>query len=261
MCSGLANTSLAVYNLANAGAIGVFVLRTYAIYGKNLPILIGLGSLWAIRVLLTYIWAYLKTTYISVPESVPAAFLGTCSSVQPLFDQQLNIAESALALLFDTSVLVLTIWRTFRIARDSMKTGISDSLSVVVIRDGLLYYLCSEILIVAGICVEFIPSTTLYLVSIVGSFQNVLSAILINHLILNLRRIANDNDSQQGSVSQAVFAMDKVLGNIGAPLHDGYDDLVFHDEEVETFQGEDIQKGKATRNHDEDRHDAAQELA
>ncbi len=61
-----------------------------------------------------------------------------------------------------------------------------------------------------------------------------LSAILVNRLVLNLRKVGNEDKDNMSTISQVGFATNRFLDNIGAPLRNGSEDSDF-DDDVEEF--------------------------
>ncbi len=56
-----------------------------------------------------------------------------------------------------------------------------------------------------------------------------LSPILVNHLVLNLRKAGNQDVSHISTVSQPRFATNRFLDNIGAPLRNGSEEMDIDD--------------------------------
>ena len=76
-----------------------------------------------------------------------------------------------------------------------------------------------------------------------------LSIILVNRLVLNLRRAGNINNSTVPSLAMPSFAEreQSFLGNIGAPLRDGSENYDRDDDDVdrlEAIESDDVQPGK-----------------
>ena len=74
-----------------------------------------------------------------------------------------------------------------------------------------------------------------------------MSLVLINRLILNLRRAGNINDSTVCSLAMPSFAEpeNSFLGNIGAPLRDGSENYDCDDDDgLEAVDPNDAQPGK-----------------
>lgn len=222
-CAGLIRTTNTLQAISDIGLTVIFILRTFAIYNQNWIILIGLTTLGVARACVGLASQNFQESFAVVPP--PFSRLGPCDSNVSSIGLKLSIAQNALVLCFDSIVLLLTLAKTLQLAMESRSLGLREGISGIILRDGILYYLCIEGLVVANICVNFIPMTTQYLPSIVETFQLVLSIILVNRLVLNLRKAGNRDSSTFSEISQPRFATNGFLDNIGASLRNGSDDM------------------------------------
>lgn len=52
----------------------------------------------------------------------------------------------------------------------------------------------------------------------------------MNRLVLNLKHVASNNGNDTALVTEAAFATNPFLGNIGAPIHLGSREIYFEDD-------------------------------
>jgi len=231
-CSGLTRASSVLIALGDCGLISIFTLRTYAIYYKNwmiLPVLVLQGLA---RISLDFAKDQSQISYTIVPP--PFSLLGPCSMSPTFLGARLDTAASVLVLAFDTIVIILTVARTCHGVWQSRKAGVRSTLSSIILRDGILYYISIEVLVVANIIVDLIPLNTassIYLQTIISNFQIVLAATLTNRLVLNLHRLPSGDETVTSTLPDIAFGTNPILGNIGAPVRDDSIDLGFTDGE------------------------------
>ncbi|TDL18627.1 hypothetical protein BD410DRAFT_842670 [Rickenella mellea] len=71
-----------------------------------------------------------------------------------------------------------------------------------------------------------------------------LTFILINRLVLNLRQVTHTQEENAptidaiGTIQEPAFAVNSILGNLGAPLRVGPEDD-YYDDEIEEIAGDD----------------------
>lgn len=66
-------------------------------------------------------------------------------------------------------------------------------------------------------------------------FLHSLSTVLVNRLVLNLRKVGNPHISNITTIPQPRFTMNGFLDNIGASLRDGSEDI-YIGEDSETYE-------------------------
>jgi len=227
-CNALIKLSFSFQALSNIAVGYVFVLRTAAIYENNWLVIIVLGLLTTTKSAI-----YLTTSFynfIGINEP-PFSQLGTCWV--GFFDhRKLELGYSFSLFAFDTLVFILTFAKTFNLARRSRALGMRG-LAYVFLRDGTLYYLAQEILIVSNLpyLFENIQNGPSFEYSIFLSlYSDTFSSILVSRLILNLKSVAKSNNEptlESVSITGPKFAANPFIGNVGAPLR------------VDSFEGTD----------------------
>ncbi|KAH9941301.1 uncharacterized protein BXZ73DRAFT_98517 [Epithele typhae] len=102
----------------------------------------------------------------------------------------------------------------------------NPTLSVLLLRDGTLYFLLLLALNVAQMIISSIPNGTTSVSHIVSP----ITSILITRFLLNLRQVAEtlpDSDRPSGALPTPIFSTifhsEDILENIGAPLRSGID--------------------------------------
>ncbi|EIM79396.1 uncharacterized protein STEHIDRAFT_163755 [Stereum hirsutum FP-91666 SS1] len=142
---------------------------------------------------------------------------------QPLFG--LEISSIAIALFFDTFVLVLTLNRAYChvVEMHRLKRA---SITQVIVRDGVLLIFGVRVI---NLIVQMPQlQTSDYMIAlggVVDVYYNYAPNMLVNRLVLNLRMYDSEELFPNPHLSTMVFAdtstEGRVLGNIGAPLdHD-----------------------------------------
>jgi len=215
LCTTLYDLTSVSELITDAGIMGIFSIRTYAIYNQNKIILAILMSLTISRLVLTMLASdFQRSEYLAAP---PLSRFGSCwVSLGPSF-RIFDLADGVIILAFDTIVLVLTLVKTFRLARESRTKGVGWDISATLLRDGAMYYCCLEVLVLLTICTSLIPGVTFQIPYILTDLQDVMASILTNHLVLNLRRVGHVYSQTQGStLPELEFATNAVVGNLGA---------------------------------------------
>ncbi|KAF8589391.1 hypothetical protein K439DRAFT_1628831 [Ramaria rubella] len=203
-CQQLYRLTAILANIARSGFIAVLVLRTYAVYERNVKILIGLGSLGV---------AVVGSDFVSIAAS-------TCLFAPATLLQRLSqTIATALRVAFEIILIVFTIWRTAYISQ-RRKTRIvleGASLESLILRSGLLSF-------VPGLLLETIALISLYVdgitLSTMNTFSLPLSAIIIAHFLLDIRSYA-DHPHQTATLS--IFRADpptRALTNFGQEFGD-----------------------------------------
>ncbi|KAJ7593484.1 hypothetical protein C8J56DRAFT_1162317 [Mycena floridula] len=195
---------------------GIFALRTFAIYQRNWFLLVGLLFVASVKVFISaadfFVSAKIATQNIAFRQ------FGSCSEVMAPNAAKWNTSSAALRLTFDTLVLMLTLTKTLRTVWETRKIGMKPSYSYYFLRDGLLYYLAIEILLLFTVIFNQIPSLAIRVARVVIILQTSLAPILAQRLVLNLRSVQDINATHSGTLPPLAFAHGDTIGNIGAPL-------------------------------------------
>ncbi|KAJ4470254.1 hypothetical protein J3R30DRAFT_3686616 [Lentinula aciculospora] len=219
----------------------LFALRVYAIYNKNMTILLTCMAFIIARFLLDILGDVVLRETISATgsqfENFSMCVFVNNDDVAANLTNTLKVqtAVPCMALAFDLLIFTLTVAKTFHTALSMRRMG-QSSVTQVIIRDGTLYFLV--MLVVAAIMTILTVVAADY--NPITPFFNMLPNLLISRLMLNLRTLDSDNASAsyqtQGRTvfSSLNFASNRMLGNIGAPLDGGsLDGEELMEEEVE----------------------------
>ncbi|TDL15206.1 hypothetical protein BD410DRAFT_845412 [Rickenella mellea] len=129
------------------------------------------------------------------------------------------------------------------------KVGLGDSSVYFILRDGITYFLTKLLLNTVGVILACsllgleLTHDTFNLLRHISMLGRPLTFILINRLVLNLRRASHIREGNLGSLPELAFATDSVLGNLGAPLRvdaEIDDEIEEIGDEVEVFELEEI---------------------
>ncbi|TDL18636.1 hypothetical protein BD410DRAFT_879852 [Rickenella mellea] len=195
---------------------------------------------------------------------------------RPLFLVQL--AGPILSLIFDVLVFTLTFMKTVHHAIEMRKVGLGNGLGYFILRDGAVYphewgFRAKLLMGVVAVTVFFVHASVnnfLFFfdmmvnpakggvvsswITIIASMGNPLTYILINRLVLNLRKVSHIQEGDAptlgaiSTIQEPVFAANSILGNLGAPLRMGTEDEysddeieeIVEDNEVEVFEEPEI---------------------
>ncbi|KAF9064899.1 hypothetical protein BDP27DRAFT_1450505 [Rhodocollybia butyracea] len=237
-CGNFGYTSLVFYGMT--GAVGRLLssLRVYALFGQKRSLLILLSLYIIAYEIADFSLTFPGLKMITSQGTIAEPFLQCIMQNDSSEFNEMWIIGSPLAMLaFDSTILILTLVRTFHHVMQSRKSGIR-SIAEVILRDGTLYFFPQS-------CIYLLPS--LYLLdsmllgdavsfpleqaeSIILQFLKILPTLLINHFILNLRAFGNGTTQHSGTapstsgttatppLSALNFAENRFIGNIGAPL-------------------------------------------
>ncbi|TDL15204.1 hypothetical protein BD410DRAFT_845410 [Rickenella mellea] len=228
---------------------GILTLRTYAIYQKNVLILVILG-LTSIANIAT--GGYLE--FWAKPEVSSSIFGNTCGANPPsnilrtpqtsICGYRLQLVTIILSLLLDVLVFTLTFAKTIRHAVEMRQAGLGNGLGYFILRDGAMYFLAKLLFGVLGVTVFFLPASggaVADWVSVLVGISNPLTIILVTRLVLNLRQVSRLQEGHASTldaiitVQEPAFAANSLLGNLGAPLRMGTED----DDEIEEIRVDD----------------------
>ncbi|PAV16794.1 hypothetical protein PNOK_0685800 [Pyrrhoderma noxium] len=177
-CAGLViyEGSLSILAVANAGLVMIF--RVNALYGgDNQPALATLGFLWLAQVGVS---SFLVSSGMPVPHT-PG--IHSCTLIFNPERRKLSPLFSILPLVFDTTVLILTLHKTKAVLR-TCKT--SNAIVQTLQNDGILYY---SILFAANFTLTFMlifapPG----LKNILQQFVQLATTTIISRITLHLKK-------------------------------------------------------------------------
>ncbi|EMD31619.1 hypothetical protein CERSUDRAFT_78066 [Gelatoporia subvermispora B] len=119
---------------------------------------------------------------------------------------RLEIIAVVPSIIADTTILVLTWWKTWATVQMSRKHNVKTPLMTLLLRDGTLYFVGFLSLIalnIAGLSTNVFTYAT--------AFIQPLCSIIITHFLLNLRQLAHASDDDN---SRPSFVRDKDPGQI-----------------------------------------------
>ncbi|KAH8082846.1 hypothetical protein BXZ70DRAFT_1012254 [Cristinia sonorae] len=193
-------------------SIGAFTaLRLYGIYHEYWPPALVI-SIWLARV------------GIAIPPTGPEV-----SNNRKIFNNRtkcmnvatrLNSASNALVLSADTLLLALTWVKTYRIQKTSIRLGLRAPLSMLLLRDGTVYFAAILFMQIFAIVSSEVGSSFV-LFDVWTYFVQVFNVIFLCRFMLNLRGIylsdTEDTEITTRPMSDVNFAA-TIVGNMGAPL-------------------------------------------
>lgn len=158
----------------------------------------------------------------------------------------ISIATGACTITIDLIVLIITWYRTYKLARHASRNHMKTSLSSLLLRDGTLHFVLLTLVTVINMATW--PSPGIVSQDITY-FQATIPNIVICRFLLNLRQLdgasgmsmaAQDHelsttDYHGSNGSNSVRFASRIVGNMGEYLHD--DDTFHaseHDEELST---------------------------
>ncbi|TFK35424.1 hypothetical protein BDQ12DRAFT_688119 [Crucibulum laeve] len=241
-CASLIYVEQVFFIFSSASLSGIFALRTFAIYHRNWYILGILLVIAAVKVFISAI-DFFVSAEIATQNPAFSQF-GSCNETLTGNTARWNTASAALALLFDTIVLSLTLAKTVKTSLWRRKANLHKSYTYYILRDGLLYYFAIEILLLFTVIFNQIPTLSVRVARVVIILQTSLAPSLAQRLVLNLRTVDSKmvppTDSQIASTSVIApidFAHGSIIGNIGAPLR-----VELDEEDSDTVEVHDLEK-------------------
>jgi len=211
-------TAYAVFFIANSFATGLFSsLRVWAIWGQSWFALLVILPFSLVPGLLN-IYHYSKIRILPTLSSLPKPF-GGCEENQGISlsnQQKFAVTTRVCAMVSDVIVLVATWIKTARIRRNLQRLNGEASLSMLLWRDGSIYFGALLTVHVATLVFDETPSVAFNPIS---PFTTSISSIMICRLMLNLRTYGEPNSDLSASsqtISSVRFA--GVVGNIGASV-------------------------------------------
>ncbi|KAH8801254.1 hypothetical protein DL96DRAFT_1775631 [Flagelloscypha sp. PMI_526] len=165
----------------------ILVLRTWAVYGRNKWILMGLLAVQTGSLVYFCVadQQYVQSIVWSGPE-----FAGISGCLILSADNWRNqILGNYIGIVaLETIILVLTCARTFNFGGDRNKAISGLCLSHVILRDGLIFYFFILGISVANLVVLFMAPVSYFAILIV--FQRTMHSIATGRIILHLRQVA-----------------------------------------------------------------------
>jgi len=223
-CAAMIYVEQVAFILSSTALSGVFTLRTFAIYQRNWYILALLSVVASVKIFMSAVDFFVNAKVATV--STGFSSFASCSSSFAPNQVKWNTAASGLALLFDTLVMGLTVYKTVSSVIATRRMGVQRSYSYYVFRDGLLYYLAIELLLLFDVIFNQIPALAIKVARVMIILQTSLAPILGQRLLLNLRVVDPDEGSsteKQSDPGQLQFAHGPIIGNIGAALETSFD--------------------------------------
>ncbi|KAJ6501495.1 hypothetical protein C8R47DRAFT_1107536 [Mycena vitilis] len=171
------------------------ILRVYALYLSSKRVLIFLLSALMTQIILMA-WALHFGIRTPLPPGFPGCVL---TAIDPFFG-----AFWAAPIATDTCIFLLTLWRTIRYQRRHGKITSMD----IILRDGIMYFFVIFGVNLMNCLIYFIAPPDLKAMG--ASFSQIMTAIMISRLHLNLRRTSGSMNSTMLPAMQ--FAARSALG-------------------------------------------------
>ncbi|KAI0754212.1 hypothetical protein C8Q80DRAFT_1137596 [Daedaleopsis nitida] len=206
----------------------IAALRVYALWDRDIPLSIlvfiaGVFPAIANIFLRSVSWVYIIPTDLYSCQTAPTAMSDSAYTA-------LIVATRAVSILSDGLVVVLTWLKTYRVYVLTRKMDLRANYSVLLLRDGTLYFLAVCILNFIAIVYKMHVGANL-----MNDMVVTLSSLLMSRFLLNLRAQRDDGEesttsSSERSTSIVRFAPDLVI-SMGASvgLDEGEED---HDEDA-----------------------------
>ncbi|KZW02301.1 hypothetical protein EXIGLDRAFT_735765 [Exidia glandulosa HHB12029] len=159
------------------------MIRVYALYAQSIKILVFLLTIF-IAHMSTQAWLLTRTISTGHPPGLTPA---GCSMI---FDQTLGWAPTAsawLPVLYETSIFVLTVWKTAHVLRSRGPHPIQgDWIMKTLLRDGALYYcviIASNIPLIIMLDIADVP-----IKNITAQWELIITVTMMSRITLSLRR-------------------------------------------------------------------------
>jgi len=187
LCSKFVRFEGALTNIGLGVSALMMMIRVTAIYGGSRIIL---GFLFIFFCVSVGINAWLMTAGIAVPH--PQGIHG-CSMIFSDSVGPWAAASAWMPLLYDTVVLVLTLYKTLRVGkRVSGDVSGGSSIASLLVRDGLMYY--SLIFIANLVLIIMIITAPDGLKNIFAQFELLITVTMMSRITLSLRKNAREDD-------------------------------------------------------------------
>jgi len=181
----------ALYHQCYSGVSSVLIailliIRTYALYERQRGVLLLLLGVAAIGMGVC-IWSIIPTHNLPHLTDDPEVLLvARCDHSLTTAQGRFLVAPWASILLFDTTVFVLTLYRRIVIGRT-----FHHGLLALMLRDGIIFYGVLLVLYVSNITTLLAAEPPIKGISV--TFTNVISASMMNRLMLNVRQSQRTN--------------------------------------------------------------------
>lgn len=158
----------------------LLIIRTYALYERKRAILILLLGA-ALAAAAVSVWSIIPTHNLPRPVSDPEVLLvSNCDHSLSSAQGRFLVAPWASILVFDTVVFVLTLYRRLAVGRT-----LEHGLFSLMLRDGIIFYGVLLVLYITNVLTLLVAAPPLKGISV--TFTNVISASMMNRLMLNIR--------------------------------------------------------------------------
>ncbi|TDL24216.1 hypothetical protein BD410DRAFT_786312 [Rickenella mellea] len=226
-CNTLGHVSGILYVSNSATILLIFTVRTWAIFMKSWKVLTTVGLV-AVAKLAMNIASFTNVTSYSANLYPPICYHDNTNLYFP--------ASAYLAISFDSVVFWLTFYRTIRSTIEMKRIGVARSLTYYILRDGI-----GRLSITILYLATFQPPALLMISEVL---YNIISNVMINRLMLNLRLVSASHmrgGISWKTISEPSYATNSFIGNLGAPMMD-------HSAETDTL---DVGEAQSLTNVDE----------
>jgi len=178
----------------------VLVLRTYAIYYRNLWVLI-ITSLLGMSTVATAGWSLTELSGI-VLSFGDISLYRTCLPAHLQSASPFKISW-ALSLLFDSSIFVLTVSKTWKMIRVGGRDGMHNRLPMLLMRDGSMFFAVMALANLTNLVVNIFAPDAFFTQSTGNNsvITHTLSVTLMSRLILDLRTLDDRSTTVSGNAS------------------------------------------------------------
>ncbi|TDL17545.1 hypothetical protein BD410DRAFT_794241 [Rickenella mellea] len=208
----------AMTTLGQVVLVVILVLRTYALYQRNIWVLI-----FTLSVGLTSIGISTWAAVVMTGELFSFHPFGLCAPTTGVHEDQLKFSWTAI-FAFDYVIFMLTICRTILLRRAQRNAGTRSSLATLIMRDGIV--LCA---VNIGNFVYFAkaPGGVFLFQQTTGSnsmLTHIVSSTMMSRLLLNLRQESKKRDRHQTSHAATTLTdtnlifTTRIMGNLTADL-------------------------------------------
>ncbi|KZT02208.1 uncharacterized protein LAESUDRAFT_730378 [Laetiporus sulphureus 93-53] len=195
--------------------------RTYAISGHQvvpalLVLLLGLIQVGGYYI---FVYAQLSVPFVAYIGSYPVCEWKRNGRISNAA-LNMSLAAAICSAVADLIVVLVTWYKTFRLAVEMRKLRIKGSIATMLMRDGTLHFMALLLLNIFNIQYVFTGSQYSGYAS---NFLLPISSILISRFILNLRQVSYgsvDLDTISHSTLDTLDLPSRLVGNFGAELQD-----------------------------------------
>ncbi|EJD54952.1 hypothetical protein AURDEDRAFT_140707, partial [Auricularia subglabra TFB-10046 SS5] len=172
VCSRTGASATIFLAIALACSHAIFMMRTWALYGRSRMPLIVLGPLLLLSAAL-----HLLTIHDAIKVDVPEGM--GCIPASP--SKRMGIVAWSATLTFDSVAFALTLKKTLKYAREQVEAGVLK----VFLRDGVIYYAAMFLCYLVDIILFAVARESLR--DLNASFSATFTVTLTTRLLLNLR--------------------------------------------------------------------------